>query len=86
MRTSIKVSLVAAGYVVAALIAEMAVSAHVARTVADSRGSDGMYAFGDLLLFVLVFGAAALAPTGLAVYFLLTRKSRGPQRGVVSPN
>jgi hypothetical protein len=29
-----------------------------------------MYAFGDLLLFIAVFGILALFPTGLALYFL----------------
>jgi hypothetical protein len=29
-----------------------------------------MYAFGDLLLFLGVFGVLALFPTGLALYFL----------------
>jgi hypothetical protein len=29
-----------------------------------------MYAFGDAILFVAVFGVVALFPTGLALYFL----------------
>ncbi|SBT03811.1 P7 protein (fragment) [Candidatus Accumulibacter aalborgensis] len=28
-----------------------------------------MYAFGDALLFLAVFGVVALFPTGLAIYF-----------------
>jgi hypothetical protein len=29
-----------------------------------------MYAFGDTILFIVVFGVAALLPTGLALHFL----------------
>jgi hypothetical protein len=32
-----------------------------------------MYAFGDLLLFIGVFGVLALFPTGLVVYILLKK-------------
>jgi hypothetical protein len=32
-----------------------------------------MYAFGDLLLFIGIFGMLALFPTGLGLYFLVRR-------------
>lgn len=70
MKPSIKVGLVAAGYILALLIAQAAVAIHEASTRADSRGSDGMYAFGDSLLFLAVFGVAAVPATGAALYFL----------------
>ena len=37
---------------------------------AVALASSGMYAFGDLVIFVFVFGLAALPPTGAALYFL----------------
>jgi len=74
LRTSAKVALVAAGYVAAGLIATAAVALHMALTASDSRGADGMYAFGDALLFLFVFGVVALVPTAAAVYFIRTRK------------
>ena len=36
----------------------------------DAQASAGMYAFGDFMLFVAVFGIAALLPTGLGLYYL----------------
>jgi len=36
----------------------------------DIQADAGMYAFGDSLLFVAVFGGVALFPTGLGLYFL----------------
>jgi hypothetical protein len=36
----------------------------------EAQASAGMYAFGDLIIFVAVFGGLALFPTGLALYFL----------------
>ena len=80
MRPLAKVALVAAGYVVAGLVATVVVAVHEAVTADDSAGSDGMYAFGDLLLFVAVFGLVALFPTCAAIYFLRTRRSKNAQR------
>jgi len=73
-----KLSLVAGGYAAACLIASGAVYVNQFFTpAAASQASAGMSAFGDLILFVLVFGVAALLPTGLMLYFvgrkLLTR-------------
>lgn len=74
MKTISRIGIVAGGYVVAAIVAALAVSAHAAMTAQDSRGADGMYAFGDVLLFLFVFCIFAMVPSGLAVYFLLARK------------
>jgi hypothetical protein len=38
------------------------------------QASSGMSAFGDTVLFVFVFGAFALVPTGAGFYFLLSKK------------
>ena len=40
---------------------------------ASAQASSGMYAAGDVFLFIGVFGALALIPTGLAGYFLLRK-------------
>jgi hypothetical protein len=37
---------------------------------AAAQASAGMYAFGDLVLFIAVAGFLMLFPTGLALYFL----------------
>jgi len=76
MRPLTKVTLVAAGYLTAGLVATLVVAVHEAVTAGDGRGSDGMYAFGDLLLFLAVFGFVALLPTCAAIYFLRTRGSK----------
>jgi hypothetical protein len=57
MRTRGKVALVATGYIVAVLVSAGVVALYV--TLADSpdrQASSGMYAFGDSLLFLAVFG------------------------------
>lgn len=40
---------------------------------AAAQASAGMFAFGDLLLFIGTFGFLALIPTGLVVYFLIRK-------------
>ena len=76
MRTSVKIGLVAAGYVGAFVIASLVVMLYVALTSGpDRQGSDGMYAFGDSMLFLAVFVMAGLPSTGAAPYFFL-RPSR----------
>jgi peptidoglycan biosynthesis protein MviN/MurJ (putative lipid II flippase) len=66
-----KVGLVIGGYVVACLIASAVVYVWELFTQGPiAQASSGMYAFGDLLLFIGVFGGLALIPTGLAGYFL----------------
>ena len=66
-----KVSLVIAGYAWAAAIAAAAVACHqLVFGGPQSPAYGGMNAFGDSLLFLAVFGIAALAPTGVALFFL----------------
>ena len=66
-----KVALVVAGYV-AALLA--ACAAEVVRQIQtsgpDVQASAGMAAFGDVALFLAVFGGLSLIPTALALWFL----------------
>ena len=71
MKGSLKVGVVALGYIAAFVVASAAVGIRIANTSGpDAQASSGMYAFGDALLFVAVFGIAALAPTGAALFFL----------------
>src|SRR5262245_36080281 len=71
MRTAAKIGVVAGGYIAAAVLASVATALRIAGTnSADAQAASGMYAFGDTLLFVGVFGVAALLPTGAALYFL----------------
>jgi len=67
-----KAGIVIGGYAAAFLLAAGAFALRLLMT-ADSpgaRASSGMSAFGDSVVFVFAFGVAALAPTGLALYFL----------------
>ncbi|MGE3511369.1 MAG: hypothetical protein AB7N65_21070 [Vicinamibacterales bacterium] len=71
MRLTLKIGLVAAGYLTAFLAASAAVAVRVASTSGlDAQASSGMYAFGDAYVFVGVFGLLALVPTGAALGFL----------------
>ena len=71
MKTFVKFGTVLAGYAVAVLAANAAVAVRIASTSGpDTQESAGMYACGDGLLFVAVFSAVALVPTGLALWFL----------------
>jgi hypothetical protein len=71
MKSSIKVTVIAGGYVAAFLMASAAVAIRMASTWGpDAQAASGMYAFGDSVLFVAVFGVLALVPTGGALYFL----------------
>ena len=66
-----KLGLVLGGYALA-LAAAFAVSAVSALLAPNdpAQASGGMQAFGDLILFVGVFGVLALVPTALALWFL----------------
>lgn len=78
MRGYVKAGIVAAGYVAAFLIAWAAVALHMATTnQAEASAASGMYAFGDTILFLGVFGVLALLPTGAAVFFVFGRFFRG---------
>lgn len=69
-----KLGLVIGGYVLACLVAGMLMYIYQVFTQnAAAQASSGMYAFGDLLLFVGVFGVLAIIPTGLGLYFLIRR-------------
>jgi hypothetical protein len=71
MKALVKIGTVLAGYVAAVLVANAAVAVRFAHTCGtDAQASPGMYAFGEGLLFIAVFGAVALVPTGLALWFL----------------
>ena len=69
-----KFGLVIGGYVAACLVAIGAVYVYEIFTQnAAAQASAGMYAFGDFVLLVGIFGVLALFPTGLALYFLLRK-------------
>ena len=71
MTSLVKFGVVAAGYVAAFVIASEALAVRIANTSGpDAQASAGMYAFGDGCLFLAVFGAVALVPTGMAFLFL----------------
>ena len=71
MRPFVKVAVVAAGYVGAIILASAAVAVRVAQTSGpEAQAASGMYAFGDSVLFIAVFGVAALVPTAIALVFL----------------
>ena len=75
MKPLTKAELIGAGYVAAFAIARAAVSIRIAATSGPERESaQGMYAFGDDLLFLAVFGAIALVPTGAALYLLRSNR------------
>src|SRR5829696_4141421 len=71
VKTLLKVAGVAGGYVAAWLVASGVVAFRVARLdVSAAQASSGMHAFGDSLLFLGVFGVAALVPSGVALSLL----------------
>ena len=71
MKALAKVGLVGAGYVGALAIATAVVAVYVAATQGpDRRDYAAMFDFGDSLLFLGVFGLAAVLPTGAALFFL----------------
>jgi hypothetical protein len=74
MNRLVKLSLVIGGYVAACLLASAVVYLWQLSTQnAAAQASAGMYAGGDLLLFISVFGVLAFFPTGLGLFFLLLR-------------
>jgi hypothetical protein len=73
MKPAAKVALVAGGYLLAIVVACAIVAIYVTATSGPDRlGSDGMYAFGDSLVFLAAFGLAAIPATCAALYFLRT--------------
>ena len=74
MRPIAKAGLIALGYIAALAIAWLVVRIYLAATSgSEPQGSDGMLAFRDSLLFLAVFGLAAVPPTGAALFFLKSR-------------
>lgn len=71
MSSSPKALAIAGGYGAAFLLASAAVAIRLAATSGpEAQASSGMYAFGDAVLFVVVFGVLALLPTAAALFFL----------------
>ena len=71
MKALAKVGLVGAGYVGAFALASAVVAVYIAATQGpDRRDYAAMFDFGDSLLFLGVFGLAAVLPTGAALFFL----------------
>lgn len=71
MRPIVKAGLAGAGYIAAFAIALAVVGIHMAATDgSNTQSSGGMSAFGDCLLFVAVFGVAAVPATCLSLFFL----------------
>lgn len=86
MKTRAKIALVVAGYVGALLVACAIVVVYVAATSGpDRQAYSGMYAFGDSLLFLAVFGVAAVPATGSALFFLRPYPSFWRVLSVVAP-
>lgn len=71
MRPIAKVGVVIGGYVGAVLVAFGVTALYIAATPGiDRQLYAGMSAFGDSLVFLAVFGLAALVPTGAGLWFL----------------
>jgi len=71
MKPAFKALLVIGGYVAAAVAAAAAVGIYDALFRGpDDQASHGMLAFADSILFLGVFGLAAIPATGGALYFL----------------
>ena len=71
MKPRVKVGVVVAGYVIAVAVAAAAAACRLIAIGGPSSPSySGMNAFGDSLLFLAVFGVAAVPPTGAALFFL----------------
>jgi hypothetical protein len=71
MKPAIKLASITGGYVAAALVAAVAVSLRMAATSGPvAQASSGMYAFGDAVLFLVVFGVCAVVPTAAGLFLL----------------
>jgi hypothetical protein len=76
MRPAFRALFILGGYFLAYFVAIQAVALRVSRTsVQDAQASAGMHAFGDMMLFIAVFGVTALVPT-VAVLLWLRRSKR----------
>jgi len=71
LRSSAKVGIVVGGFALALVAAVGAVAVWQKFTQGpDSQASSGMYAFGDLLLGLGIFGLIAIVPFALGLYWL----------------
>jgi hypothetical protein len=71
----LKIGIVIAGYIAAFAVAWVGEDIYEGLTQAmRSQSSPGMVAEGDSMMFFFMFGAAALVPTGLALYFSRSSK------------
>jgi len=70
MKRAAKVGVVVAGYVGAFAIAAVVVAVSAFTSGPDRSASSGMAAFGDMILFIGVFGFLALVPTCAGLIFL----------------
>jgi hypothetical protein len=71
MRPRAKVAIVFLGFVLALAIAYIALKVYVALTAGPDREQyAAMFAFGDSLLFLGIFGAAAVPALSATLYFL----------------
>ena len=71
MKKSVKIGIVIAGYILALVGAfVLTYIRELAAQGTDAQASQGMFGFGQDILFLLVFGGLALIPTVLAFYFL----------------
>jgi hypothetical protein len=68
---SVKIGIIVVGYILACVGAYVATYIQELTTRGtDAQASQGMFAFGQSILFLFVFGGLALIPTVLAFYFL----------------
>ena len=65
-----KILLVLAGYVLAVVLAFSLTAIYLAMKYPGGRGSGGMAAFGDSILFLWVLGVVSVPATAAALYFL----------------
>jgi hypothetical protein len=65
-----KTGIVLAGYAMAFAAAVIVVHLRIRPSAGMADAQGGMQAFGDALMFIFVFGAVALLPTGLALHYL----------------
>jgi len=65
-----KILIVAAGYIGAALVTSAALAVYLGVAHFGRRGSGGMVALGDSILFLWILGILAVPATAAALYFL----------------
>src|SRR6202023_3695158 len=77
MSTAKRLALIAAGYLVCLVAGFAAVTVNELRMPEDvAQGSPGMVAFGDMILFLLVAGFAAVVPTWFLLRLFIAKAPR----------